>query len=323
MFRAVSSFSLDKIPSDWILKNYFDIDEGSVKIRFKSLFKKDDNTPSMFIFIQDNFMKYKCFATGKGGRVFDLMSEITGKSLRDLYFTIHDDYLTGKASFKINLEDKLTYTTKNVVKDINYRDWYKSDVNYWREYGVTIEILKFYKVIPIESVVISSVSNTGEEIETYSIKKSLMYGYHEGNKVLHKIYMPGQKMKFFTLYNTIQGYEQCNGKTGNLLITSSLKDIMSMRGIGIKNIDMIALPSETCLLSELELEIVRNNWSNVITLLDSDSTGIKMMQHMKEIYNFSYAYLPLAKDPSDSVKNFGKEKTLITLVPSLHNALGF
>ena len=49
--------------------------------------------------------------------------------------------------------------------------------------------------------------------------------------------------------------------------------------------------------------------------------SMQQIKDYRDKYGFNACKLTLAKDPSDAVKYFGKEKTLVNLVPSIHNAL--
>lgn len=319
MFNSSRLLEFENIPNKWLLATYFGITEKVHSIKFKSLFK-EEKTPSMFLYLKDDKYYYKCFSTGKAGTLLDLMSSYTKLTKSNLRALIEDDYFFNRkeAAFFINLDSMSISNYHYKIIDIEYEDWKISDKNYWFPYNISFESLEQHKVLPVKKAIVGCFEDT-TLLKTFEIVHQVMYGYHD-NKGVYKIYTPLSSMKFFSIRTVLQGSEQCQGKD-NLLITSSLKDIIAMKCAGITNIDMVAPPSETSYLSEGDLEIIKTHYKSVVTLFDNDSAGIKMMNNYKDLYGFKPSRLTIAKDPSDSIKLFGKEKTLVNLVPSIHNAL--
>lgn len=304
-----------EITADWVFKNYFDLDKVK-SIRFKSIFKTE-KTPSMFLYERDNKLYYKCFATGKSGNLVDFFSKLTGKSHSDVAKLLRLDRDFKGKSFTVELDSISTTTFRYQVTKYNPRGWYKIDQEFWESFGISLQLCEHYRIYPLDSVTIGAFE---DEVLVKEFKlEGLMYGY-EDKYGFYKIYSPYKKQKFFSIRPVLQGSEQCEGKE-NLLITSSLKDIMALKSLGMRNIDIVAPPSETSYLQEKELNVITKHYKRVVTLFDNDTAGINMMMNYRDQYGFNAARLTLAKDPSDAIKYFGKEKTLVNLVPSIHNAL--
>ena len=127
--------------------------------------------------------------------------------------------------------------------------------------------------------------------------------------------------KFIKVNSYIQGMHQCTGEK-YLVITSSLKDIMSIKSLKLKHLDIIAPDSENTMLKEDMIEELQSKYNKIIILFDNDEAGIKSMRSYKEKYPFlEIAVLPMSKDVSDSIKDFGPKEVRNRLVPILDKKL--
>jgi len=309
------NYATGALTANWIFKHYFDIDKAK-SVKFKSIFK-EEKTPSMFIYERDGKAYYKCFATGKSGDIIDFFANLSGNTYRDVARMLHFDRDYGTKSFNPLLHSMSVSTLRYQVLNYNPRAWYKVDKEFWGSYGIPLSLCEHYKIYPLSSIKIGAVDDE-VVVKEYELD-GLMYGY-EDQHGFYKIYSPFKKLKFFSIRAVLQGAEQCINHE-NLLITSSMKDILALKAMGVTNIDIIAPPSETSYLQDHELEIINKHYKRVVTLFDNDTAGINMMINYRDKYGFNACKLTLAKDPSDAVKYFGKEKTLVNLVPSIHNAL--
>ena len=80
--------------------------------------------------------------------------------------------------------------------------------------------------------------------------------------------------------------------------------------------------SENTMLKEDFIDELRKRFKKIILLFDNDEPGIKSMQSYKEKYPFiEIAVLPMSKDVSDSIKDFGAKEVLYRLVPILDKKL--
>ena len=137
---------------------------------------------------------------------------------------------------------------------------------------------------------------------------------------MYKIYQPKiSSKKFIKIDKYIQGSEQLEGHN-ILIITSSLKDILSLKSLKLK-VDFIAPDSENTMLSADEINIYKDSYKHILTLLDNDDAGIKAMKKYRELYELSPVLLKLSKDPSDSIKDYGIKKVLYNLIPWINRAI--
>jgi hypothetical protein len=153
------------------------------------------------------------------------------------------------------------------------------------------------------------------------IKGLYLYGYFKADGTLYKIYQPKTlDKKFIKVSNYIQGMHQCTGER-NLVITSSLKDVMSIKSLKL-NIDVIAPDSENTMLKQDIMEELQSKYKKIVVLFDNDDAGIKAMQSYKEKYPFiEITVLPMSKDVSDSIKDHGAKEVRNRLVPILDKKL--
>ena len=159
-------------------------------------------------------------------------------------------------------------------------------------------------------------------ITSFTFSNPYMYGYFRNDGSLYKIYTPkNTEKKFIKVENYIQGLEQLKYDCKYLLITSSLKDLMTFDKLSIGNIESIAPDSENTMISETVIKELKSRYSKIIILFDNDEPGIKAAQKYKEKYGLDYVILPLEKDLSDSVKLHGIDKVREVLFPLLKQAL--
>ena len=205
----------------------------------------------------------------------------------------------------VKLEEK-PETLINIVS----KEFTDSELKWWNSFGVSKETLKKYKVYSCDSVFLN-----GNYFGSSS-PRSPMFGYYCGTKLgieMWRIYMPARRAYRF-LSNTgkrfIQGAKLLP-KSGELLvITKSLKDCMCLYEFGIP---AIAPCSETLFISEYQLKNLKNRFKRVVVFYDNDIPGLQGMQKIKKVHpELEYFWIPRkfkAKDTSDFVKMYGKDKT--------------
>ena len=87
-------------------------------------------------------------------------------------------------------------------------------------------------------------------------------------------------------------------------------------------IDVIAPDSENTMIKTDVMEELKDRFENIIVLFDNDEAGIKSMQTYKEKYPYiEITVLPMSKDVSDSIKDFGAKEVRNRLVPILDKKL--
>ena len=317
---------LQQIPREWIFEYYLNLKEKLTgqDIKMLSAFNAKDKVPSMFIYFDTgcNYYKFKDFSSGYGGdgvqlvqRLFNLdtRSQATYKILYD-----YQDFLNNNTEY---VSETLVFHDKYKVVDYEMRHWNNFDQTYWMGFKIGSKMLDRYNVVPLDFFTMSRTEQDGT-ITSHTFRKSHTYGYFRNDGSLYKIYMPKTpERKFIKVENYIQGTDQLKYDCKYLIITSSLKDLMTFNKLGISNIEAIAPDSENTMIGERAIEELKLKYQKIVVLFDNDDPGIKAAQRYAQMYGFSYILLPMEKDLSDSVKVHGIDKVRETLFPLLKQAL--
>lgn len=276
---------------------------------------RDDKVPSFSIYYhrdKRDVLMFHDFATKDCGDFIVLVMKMFGLSYQQAL---------GKIAYDMNLTDynagtevnKQYYSSltklkeKKVVKiEISKRDWLVRDKLFWSQFGITRATLEKYNVIPLRYIFYNDNPVVAEEL-AYAYKE-----YKDG-VVSYKIYQPKSSNKAFKWINNAnytvhQGYTQLP-KTGELLIiTKSLKDVMSLHDVS--NISSIGLQSESVTMKQSVMDEYKSRFKNVICLFDNDEAGKKLTKLFVEKYNLPYFYMPNfpnVTDFSDLVKELGSQ----------------
>ena len=307
------------VPVTWIFEHFCVLKEKLTgqDVKFKSIFNAGERTPSMCIYMDThNVYKYKDFSTGKGGSAIDLVKEITHlpfhKTCQFIIETYNDFVLHNNGGYDI---EKFQKASKYKVTSYILRSWTTQDQYFWTQFNIGSKLLDGHNVRPLESYCMTKDDNE------LCIKGLYLYGYFKEDGTLYKIYQPKTlDKKFIKVTDYIQGMHQCTGEK-HLLITSSLKDIMSIKSLKL-SLDVIAPDSENTMLKKDVMEELRNKYSKIIVMFDFDEAGVESMKKYKEKYPFiEITVLPMSKDVSDSIKDYGAKEVRTRLVPILAKKL--
>jgi len=286
---------------------------------------RTDNNPSLSFYFSNGSsnckIRFKDFATGETGSIFDFIMKKYNVSLSESLIIIDNDFSLGirksinskvmgevfNASSPIKTVDNLMLQAfkKNTDIKVSIRDWNNGvDKTYWQQYGITCKILQKYRVYPLRCYWINNSI-------IYCKNSSPSYGYFFGENKW-KIYTPLSKQYRWISnvgFNIIQGYEQLPERADYLIITKSLKDIMSFDVLGYHS---IAPQNETVLLSDNILKDLWKRFSRIILNFDYDLTGVSLGNKYRKL-NDKYDILYFtdkygSKDLSDYIKNNGLEK---------------
>ena len=209
---------------------------------------------------------------------------------------------------KIEYNGELVTKLEPCILQVEIKEYTNKELEWWKSFGISIETLKLYNVFSIKTVFINGIPRF------FSDEKTPIYGYYFGKeegRELWKIYFPTKTKYRFLLNNSkIQGVKQLP-KTGNLLIiTKSLKDVMTLKELGY---DAIAPQSENSFIKEEQLVKLQNRFKYIIVWFDTDCPGLIAMKNLKKRYpNFIYHWIPRrykVKDISDFRKKYGENKT--------------
>jgi hypothetical protein len=323
MFAARHHFSdINDIPSNWIMSNYMSTPTlTGQSVRIKSMFNPADKSPSMYLYysMETSTYRFKCFSTGNSGSALELMMHYWGESFRDTAARVRKDYTkflkTGNKVDSIAVDP-----LKWKVSGYTIRGWNVKDAEFWPGYNISSEILSAYNVFPLGYYEMSKATPDGDPEQEFRVSSGLIYGYFTKSGLLYKIYQPGNKeRKFIKVADYIQGTDQL-GNNENLLIVSSLKDLMTVASMGLK-IDLLAPDSENSFFGTSDIHVLKKEYKTVSTMMDSDTAGVASMQYYYDEHGLPFCYMPREKDISDIAKIHGITLAKSEFVIVLHKAI--
>jgi hypothetical protein len=309
------------VPETWIFEYFCKLSEqlNGNEVRIKSLFNAKDNAPSMFIFTSDKYKKwwFHDFSTGKTGDSITLVRELYKCTYGEACGMIQKEYskflLTGSYnSAAPQPRNKYRVTASEV------RQWNVLDASFWMSFNVGSVLLEQYHVRPLQFYEMTNESNSNDY---FRVQGEHIYGYYTPQGELYKIYCPKKKeQKFIKVKSYIQGIDQLEDKKC-LIVTSSMKDGLSLKSLGL-DLDFVAPDSENSMLTEMQVSELYDRYEGrMYTLLDNDDAGIKAMKKYKERYGLKPILLHMAKDLSDSVRDFEPLKVSCILVPKIDHLM--
>ena len=139
------------------------------------------------------------------------------------------------------------------------------EIEYWKQYGITREILKLYKVVSLNEF-----TSENKDSKPFTIRSSAdepMFGYF-GKKYV-KIYRPFSKIRFLYGGNLPEPYcfglEQLPAKGNTLFITGGEKDVLSLASKGFY---AICFNSETSAIPESLVKKLSYRFKHILILYD-------------------------------------------------------
>lgn len=307
-----TKLAIDSVPSNWIFEYYCKLQEKlyGQDIKITSLFNPGERTPSMCVYYDGTDYRFKDYSSGKSGNGTWLVVQLYNITEAAAELKIRTDYdkqeiITDDAPIKKVGKFKVTSHMK--------RQWNTLDATFWTDFNIGSRILKKYNVFPLEQYTMSKATDEG--IEEIIIRGQGIYGYFNSGGELYKVYQPHrEKKKFINVMRYVQGSEQLKYDKPILLICSSLKDMMTLDTLNF-DVESVAPASENTMLAKSILSAYSLKYKGIMTFFDNDSAGRNSMQKYKDKYGIPGIFLKMSKDLSDSVRDFGVEKTKQYLTP--------
>ena len=194
-------------------------------------------------------------------------------------------------------------STSNI--QVQIKEFSKKELDWWNGFGIShLTLKKFHVVSCSNSFLNGFYFQSSSEI-------SPMFGYYGGMKdemELWRIYMPTKKTyRFLSNWkgSFLQGSKQLPIKGNNLLITKSMKDVMSLYEL---NFPSIAPTSENVIISNGQYDRLIKKFPNIIVLMDNDLAGVRGAHKYKKAFpNIKCVFIKrkYSKDISDMCKKKG------------------
>lgn len=310
-----------------IFKNY--CENFKVGVDFNSPFRQD-STPSFAIIEGKTEYIFKDLGTGESGDCFDFVSQLYNLSYFETLSKIATDFNFPKSHgyfFKDmshiktsvkemtdeELQALLSVNKKSVLK-VKVREWCKEDALYWKSQGVTYKTLQYYNVKPIEYIFV------GDHI-TKADTHAYVFIEMKDDVETYKIYQPFNKkgLKWLSSHDSSvwQGWTQLPKKGTDLIITKSMKDVMSI--VSVLKVPAVAMQSENTKPKYQVIEELKERFENIYVFYDNDfdkdvnlgrMLATNLMQQIGGCYNIEIPDEYQSKDFSDTILKHGVDKTL-------------
>lgn len=201
--------------------------------------------------------------------------------------------------------------TTDAIIQIEIKNFEQYELDWWDKFGINLQTLKKFKVFSCKNVFLNN------NIFYLYKDKQLVFGYYgdirEGIE-RWRIYFPTKtKYRFISNWKSLrlQGYHMLP-KTGEyLILTKSLKDVMTLYKFGIPAIAPI---SENCFLSEHQYNRLKERFKHIFLFYDNDRPGLRAMVSIKkkfpEVIPIWIPWKYKAKDISDFYAKYKYDKTL-------------
>lgn len=277
--------------------------------------RKDKRPTCSFCRSKNGDLMFHDFGTGFHANFIGVVMEIYKCTYKQALRIIAEDFglvekLSDRPAVKIKTSNVTLVEKSETIIQVQPRPFTINELKWWKNFGITPQTLKKYKVCACESIFLNGnyFSSSSSHIP--------IYGYYCGKKhgqELWRLYFPS-KRTFRFLSNVgkeyIQGAKQLP-KTGDILvITKSLKDCMLAHELGIP---AVAPCSEVLFLSKRQLAHLKARFKTIIVIYDTDLTGIHNLKQIKlnhpDLHTFFIPRKYGVKDISDFFKKYGEEKT--------------
>jgi len=306
---------LKKYPEEQYMSFYLGV--PVTKKLFKSTLRVDHRETCSFYRSDKAGLRYKDFGSGTNFNFIDVVMYLNKCTYHKALQIIANDFRICDIPDVAKSDPRCVYTGEIIDNKepcdikVEVKDFSEKELEWWNSFGVTKELLKEGRVYSIKSVFLNNIPSY------FSTDKCPIYGYflgHEDNRELWKIYFPS-KIKYRFLLNTskLQGLHLLPKKGELVIVTKSMKDILTLRGLGFY---AISAQSENSYLKKEQVEALQKRFTHVVFWYDPDRAGMKAMSTLRKMYKALFYWIPSnykSKDISDFHKKHGREKTKLFL----------
>lgn len=277
---------------------------------------RDDKRPSLSLYYsKSGNLCYKDFATSEGGSLYDFLSRLWNTSMNETISKIASDVGIKDTLVKRRTKS-LRKTTKSVLQ-VKIREWRDYDIEFWAQFGINKDWLKFGDVYPITQMFF-----TKDGITKIIPADKYAYAYIERKDgvVSIKIYQPfSDTMKWISKHDSSVWdlWTKLPENGERLIITSSRKDALCLwANTGIPS---LSLQGEGYVPKEHVVNQLKQRFKNIYVLYDNDFKAVEKGEenhgrvfgkHLSDMFGLIQIEIPefyRSKDPSDLFRDWGKE----------------
>lgn len=271
-----------------IYKNHNDLDlfkfyvpNISLNQNCQSPLRNDDNEPSFSLYVnRNNNLNFCDHGLKMTGNVFELIKLLYDINYKQSVEKIYCDLNNIPYSLKVlNLKNK----PKKAEIDYYLKKPNINDKNFWLQYLNNLQTLNLFKIYCLMYY----------GFKNYKFYSKDSYIFKVGTRV--KIYQPFKEPKYFgnTNSNSIQGWHMLNFDKKDLLLVSSMKEVIVLFELGYQ---AIAPNSESTIISPKIINYLKFYW-NIQILYDWDKAGLINAKKHSVMYN-----IPINNKQFDNMK---------------------
>ena len=268
---------------------YFDRRNGVYKIKD---FGNDDYSGDCFFFVG----RLNGLDCSNGADFVEILKTIN----RDMALGLGDsDYSHTPHPIASNRQQAAPEPPKNKPYNIIQQKFTQKELDFWKQSGITPEILKYYKTVSLKEF--RSENKDNKPFYYTSSENEPIFGYMSKRYV--KIYRPFSEVRFLYGGNIGENYcfglEQLPAKGDTLFITGGEKDVMTLAAHGFH---AICFNSETSIIPTGIIYKLTFRFKHIVLLYDADKTGTdSAVKHEKALseYGVKRLVLPLSGEKKD------------------------
>lgn len=319
-FQLTAEKILELVSDYQIFKFY--IPEMEVGKAINSPLRKDID-PSFSIFYSERYNKllYKDF-TGECADCFIFVSRLYGLNYYQALVKICMDFnlelpykkLEGVRRLRREIPKHIEYDKSSPIFNIgiNEKPFTKRELDWWLQYNITKELLDFYNVKSCKRLFLNQ-----KVVEVHEMTFAFL---EFKDRFSYKLYSPlSVDFKWLTNHDSsvIQGFRQLPLEGDLLIISKSLKDIMTLSTLGYYS---ISPQSESSFVKDNVLEDLKRRFKRIVIYFDNDLSGRKLSKKFSQATGLEEIYNPIGKekDPSDYLKERGEKKLKLLIEKMLY-----
>lgn len=236
---------------------------------FRSPLRVDRHPTCRFYRSRNGRLILHDFAGHFHGDCFDLVQKVKTCNYPQALIDIAKTFNIIEGTPRTPIQSAIIIGPKAVCQlRISSMDWDEQHLSWWEQYGVDIDLLKRFNVVPVRQVWLNDSLYYNRD---FTKQNEVVFAYRFGGYD-YKIYFPERSERRFLHNNPdiLQGWSQLPEKGDFVVITKAMKDVICLRMFGIL---AIAPMAETSVVTDNVLEILKEQFGKVYALYDRDKVG--------------------------------------------------
>lgn len=271
---------------------------------------REENHPSFsFIRRRSGDITWMDWTSKETGDCFSLLQKLYNINFYDCLKMIYEDFIKIKST-TVSIEQKSLKSKENSQKQVilEFQPFTGIDIEYWKQFNISLDLLTKFNVKSLKRLKLTKDDKTHEFYYSYN-NPMYYYGFGENFKVYRPLSPKRGKWFFFGKSSDIEGYDQLPWIKELLVITKSLKDVMTLNSLGYS---AISLQGEGNKLDFKIYQKLNKRFKTIVSFYDNDKQGIIGANLLKDSYDIKHIFIPKkysVKDISEFCSNYGVDST--------------